>query len=87
MWPIYKITAKFQNGVILIKFWKLAFNYATMLSIDAKLFYESFENFGTTLLFSKSDHWPRRWEGGQKYSKFDHVVYGWPTPIVEIYDD
>ena len=48
--PIYLITANFQHGIILIKFWKLAFNYEAKLSIDGKLFYEKFENFGTTLI-------------------------------------
>lgn len=51
--PICRITAKFQNGVIFFfKFQKLAFNYVGKRSIDSKLFFESFEIFGTTLLIN-----------------------------------
>ena len=41
---------KIQLGVICIKFWKLAFNVVAELSLDAKLFFKNFENFGTTQL-------------------------------------
>ena len=37
-------------GTIFLKFWKLASNYITKLSIYARHNYESFENFGTMLL-------------------------------------
>ena len=49
--PIYKITAKFKNGAIFIRFWKFAFIYVAKLSIDGKLIFERFENFGTTLKY------------------------------------
>ena len=48
--PIYIVTAKFQNGEIFIKFWKLAINYVAKSFIDGKPSFERFEN-GTTLLY------------------------------------
>ena len=48
--PIYIVTAKFQNGDIFIKFWKLAINYVAKSFIDGKPIFERFENFGTTLI-------------------------------------
>ena len=43
--------AELKFGTIFLKFWKLASNYITKLSIYARHNYEIFENFGTTLLF------------------------------------
>ena len=47
--PIYIVTAKFQNGVIFIKFWKLAIYYVAKSFIEGITIFERFENFGTTL--------------------------------------
>ena len=49
--PIYIITAKFQNGLLFIKFWNITFHYVTVLSIFEKLFYESIDKFGATLSY------------------------------------
>ena len=50
----HPVTAKFQNGVIFIKFQKLALNYVGQRSINGKLFFEKFEIFGTTLMIIQS---------------------------------
>ena len=54
--PIYIVTAKFQNGVIFIKFWKLAIYYVAKSFIEGITIFERFENFGTTLMFSLTKH-------------------------------
>ena len=52
--PFYIVRAKFQNGVIFIKFWELAINYVAKSFIDGKPIFERFENFGTTLVHNKN---------------------------------
>ena len=49
--PIYIVTVKFQNGVIFLRFWKLAINYVAQSFIDGIPIFERFENFGTTLVY------------------------------------
>ena len=47
--PIYIVTAKFQDGVIFIKFWISAINHEAKSFIEGIPIFERFENFGTTL--------------------------------------
>ena len=51
----YIITAELKFGTIFLKFWKLASNYITKLSIYARHNYEIFEIFGTMLIKSYND--------------------------------
>ena len=46
------ITVELKFGSIFLKFWKLASNYLTKLSLYARHNYENFENFGTMLVFT-----------------------------------